>query len=157
MTTGLRPYLHRIEAAIGRDIIGRADRRTLRASFDVEELLRGDNKGMAEVDQSLANTGILTRNEIRARRGLPPKPGGDTLTVQSALLPIDMLGKVAKLPKDKEVEPGADVGRPPGHAAGQQRAHVGLAQRRQDARLADEHPHPMRRTVTDACRAAAPR
>ena len=109
MTTGLRPYLHRIEAAIGRDIIGRADRRTLRASFDVEELLRGDNKGMAEVDQSLANTGILTRNEIRARRGLPPKPGGDTLTVQSALLPIDMLGKVAKLPKEKEVEPGADV------------------------------------------------
>ena len=109
MTTGLRPYLHRIEAAIGRDIIGRAQRKTFRATFNVEELMRGDNKGMAEVDQSLANTGINTRNEIRARRGLPPKPGGDTLTVQSALLPIDMLGKVSKLPKDKEVEPGADV------------------------------------------------
>ena len=109
LTTTLRPYLHRIEAAIGRDLIGRAGRRRMRCAFDVEELIRGDNKGRAEVDQSLANTGIMTRNEIRAARGLPPKPGGDTLTVQSALIPIADLGLIAKLPRDKPVDPGADV------------------------------------------------
>ena len=109
MTTGLRPYLHRIEAAISRDVIGRANWKTLRAKFDVDELLRGDSKGQAEIDQQLANAGILTRNEIRADRGLPPMVGGDKLTVNSALLPIDMLGKVARLPKDKEVQPGGDV------------------------------------------------
>lgn len=109
LTTGLRPYLHRIEAAIARDLIGRAQRRTIRAAFDTEELLRGDNKGRALVDSQLANAGVLTRNEIRASRNLPPVPGGDTLTVQSALLPIELLGTVAKLPTDKPVDPGADV------------------------------------------------
>ncbi|WP_131194062.1 phage portal protein [Lichenihabitans psoromatis] len=109
LTTGLRPYLHRIEAAIARDIIGRADRRVLVAKFDVDELLRGDSKGMAETASQLANAGVKTRNEIRRSYSLPPKPGGDTLTVQSALLPIEMLGLVAKLPKDKPVEAGADT------------------------------------------------
>ena len=108
LTTGLRPYLHRIEAAIGRDIIGRAERKVVRCAFNVDELLRGDNKGRAAVDQSLANTGIATRNEIRAGRGLRPMPGGDTLTVQSALIPIDMLGTIVNPPRDKSVSSGSD-------------------------------------------------
>lgn len=114
MTTGLRPYLSRIQAAIGRQLIGRANRGTLVAAFDLEELLRGDNKGLAETNSQLANNGIKTRNEIRrGSYNLPPVKGGDTLTVQSALLPIDMLGKVAKLPRDKIVDPGADIANPP--------------------------------------------
>lgn len=110
MTTGLRPYLRRIEAAISRQLIGRADRQTLNAAFDVEELLRGDNKGMADTNSQLVNNGLKTRNEVRrSSYNLPPQKGGDSLTVQSALIPIDMLGEIARLPKDKPVEPGADV------------------------------------------------
>lgn len=111
MTTGFRPHLRRVEAAIGRQIIGRAGRQTLNAVFDVEQLLRGDNKGMADTASQLANNGIKTRDEIRRDfYNLPPIPGGNKATVQGALIPIDKLGEIARLPKDKPVEPGADVG-----------------------------------------------
>lgn len=113
MTTGLRPFLHRIEAAITRDLIGVGSAAVIDPEFYVEELLRGDSKGQADVDLQLVNSGIMTRNEVRKRRNLPPIKGGDDLTVNSAMLPVDMLREVAKLPKDKPVGPGADVGLDP--------------------------------------------
>jgi HK97 family phage portal protein len=110
LTTGLRPYLRRIESAIGRQLIGRQNRKTIIARFDVEELLRTDNKGTAETNAQLVNTGIKTRNEVRKDAyNLGPIDGADVLTVQSALLPIDKLGLVARLPNDKPVVAGEDV------------------------------------------------
>lgn len=98
MTTGLRPYLHRIETCIGRDIIGRADWKKLRAVFEVDELLRGDSKAQSDIDMQDANSGIRTRNEIRARRNLPPLPGGDALTANGALMPLTLLGQKPPAP-----------------------------------------------------------
>lgn len=110
LTTGLRPYLRRIESAIARQLIGRQAWASLVARFDVEELLRTDNKGMAETSAQLVNNGLKTRNEVRRKNyNLPPMAGADSLTVQSALLPIDKLGEVAKLPRDRQVDPGADL------------------------------------------------
>ncbi len=37
--------------------------------------------------------GGMTRNEGRAKLNLPPIPGGDELTVQSNLTPLDKLGE----------------------------------------------------------------
>ena len=37
--------------------------------------------------------GWMSRNEVRRLENLPPIPGGDTYTVQSALVPLDQLGK----------------------------------------------------------------
>ncbi|HCF1395648.1 TPA: phage portal protein, partial [Pseudomonas aeruginosa] len=40
------------------------------------------------------NNGMMTRDEARAKENLPLKGGNaDVLTVQTALIPIDQLGK----------------------------------------------------------------
>lgn len=106
LTMGLRPLVHRIEACIARDIIGKARRATMKAEFDLSELVRGDTKVQGDIDSQDVNNGLRTRNEVRASRNLPPMPGGDTLTVQSALIPIDMLGKVP--PTGKLMKPADD-------------------------------------------------
>jgi hypothetical protein len=53
----------------------------------------------------LAENGLRTRNELRALDNEPPLPGGDDLTVQVNLLPIQLLGKVAKVSSEKPIDP----------------------------------------------------
>jgi HK97 family phage portal protein len=95
LTLGLRPYLSRIEQAIRKRLIALAERGTIFAEFAVEGLLRADSKTCAAFEAQMVQNGIYTRNYARALENLPPLPGGDVLTVQSNLLPIDQLGKVA--------------------------------------------------------------
>jgi len=40
----------------------------------------------------MTQNGLMTRNECRAKENLAPMSGGDELTVQSNLLPLDKLG-----------------------------------------------------------------
>ncbi|MNJ60302.1 hypothetical protein D3C77_560240 [compost metagenome] len=40
----------------------------------------------------MAQNGFITRNEGRRKDNMPSKPGGDILTVQSNLVPLDQLG-----------------------------------------------------------------
>lgn len=94
LTLGLRPYLTRIEQAIKKRLIVAAERQTVFAEFSVEGLLRADSAGRAALLSAMGQNGYLTRNEGRALENRPPLPGGDVLTVQSNLVPLDMLGKV---------------------------------------------------------------
>jgi hypothetical protein len=41
----------------------------------------------------MANNGLMSRNEIRAKENLPSMAGGDVLTVQSAMVPLTMIGQ----------------------------------------------------------------
>jgi len=41
----------------------------------------------------MGQNGYMTRNEGRRKENLPSMPGGDVLTVQSNLVPLDQLGK----------------------------------------------------------------
>jgi HK97 family phage portal protein len=95
---GLRPYLTRIEQAIRKRLIAPADRGRLFAEFSVEGLLRADSKSRAQFYSTMVQNGLLTRNRVRALENEPPLPGGDVLTVQSNLLPIEQLGKVTPAP-----------------------------------------------------------
>lgn len=95
LTLGLRPYLTRLEQAIKRWLISPADRSTVYAEFNVEGLMRADSEGRAKLYGVLAQNGVTTRNEIRARENLSRMPGGDVLTVQAALVPLDQLGPLA--------------------------------------------------------------
>jgi HK97 family phage portal protein len=94
LTLGLRPYLSRIEQAIKRSLLTPEQRRTLYAEFIVEGLLRGDAASRATFYSTLAQNGILTRNEIRAKENLSrsSEEGADALTVQVNLVPISKLG-----------------------------------------------------------------
>lgn len=93
LTFSLRPYLTRIEQAIKKQLIGPSERATIFAEFNLEGLLRADSQGRAALLSALGQNGFLTRNEGRALDNRAPMPGGDMLTVQSNLLPLDQLGR----------------------------------------------------------------
>ncbi|WP_151768901.1 phage portal protein [Acinetobacter colistiniresistens] len=88
----LRPLLVNIEQEISRCLIGRGEKDTFFVSFNIEGLLRADSKTRSEYYASAANNGWMSRNEIRQKENLPPIPGGDVYTIQSALIPLDKVG-----------------------------------------------------------------
>ncbi len=92
LTYSLRPYLTKIEQAVKRSLISPQDRSRYYAEFNLEGLLRADSAGRAALYATFAQNGVMTRNEMRERENLEPLAGGDVLTVQSNLLPLEMLG-----------------------------------------------------------------
>lgn len=91
----LRPQLEMIEQAIGRRVLTAGQRaRGLHAEFSFDALLRASLKDRMEIYAKATQNGLKTRNECRQLENDPPLPGGDVLTAQSNLVPIDMLGKV---------------------------------------------------------------
>lgn len=75
ITYSLRPWLVMWEQAIKRALL--PNERGVTAKFDVAELLAGDIKAEAQRDALALQWGWLNPDEVRARRGLNPRPGGD--------------------------------------------------------------------------------
>lgn len=98
---GLRPYLTRIEQAIKKRLLPRQLLGKVYAEFLFEGLFRADSVGRAALLASLGQNGYMTRNEGRAMDNKPPMPGGDVLTVQSNLVPLDQLGKATGSPEQQ--------------------------------------------------------
>lgn len=92
-TFSLRPYLTRIEQAVRLQLIEPKERSSIYGEFNLEGLLRADSQGRAALLSALGQNGFLTRNEGRALDNRPPLSGGDVLTVQSNMIPLDQLGK----------------------------------------------------------------
>jgi HK97 family phage portal protein len=93
LVLGLRAYLKRIEAAVNLRLLSDADRsKGIFFEFNFEGLLRADSAGRASLMSTLAQNGLRTRNELRKLDNMPPMDGGDQLTVQSALVPLDQIG-----------------------------------------------------------------
>ena len=107
LTLGLRPYLTRVEQAVKKRLVAAPERGRIYAEFNVEGLLRADSAGRAAMLSSLAQNGFLTRNEGRSMDNRSPMSGGDILTVQSNLLPIDQLGNLP--PRAVQPAPGEPV------------------------------------------------
>lgn len=89
---GLRPWLTRIEQSIRKNLLS-AEKNRYFAEFAIEGLLRADSQARAALYASAGQNGWMTRNEMRELENLPPVEGGDVLTVQSNLIPIDKLGQ----------------------------------------------------------------
>lgn len=94
LTTSLGPLLTRIEASMNRALVAPAERGRVWAEFSLEGLLRADSEARAKLYASAAQNGWMSRNEIRRLENRPPVEGGDVLTAQSNLLPIDKLGTI---------------------------------------------------------------
>lgn len=107
LTYALRPYLVRIEQAVKKQLLKPAERASYYAEFVLEGLLRADSAGRAALYASGGQNGWMDRNEMRRRENLPPRDGGDVLTVQSNLLPLDQLGKIP--PRAVQPAPGEPV------------------------------------------------
>lgn len=77
--------------------------------FNMNGLLRGDLAARQGFFQTMANTGIMTRNEARQLEDLDPYEGGDVPLIQGAMIPGDQEGIEALRNKmETEVIPSAD-------------------------------------------------
>lgn len=93
LTNSLRPLLVNIEQEITRCLIGDADADEYFAEFSVEGLLRADSAGRGAWYNTALMNGWMSRNEVRRLENMPPVPGGDIFTVQSAMVALESLGQ----------------------------------------------------------------
>ncbi len=95
LTLGINPLLKRIEARIAKDLIPPARRGTWFFEFNREGMLQMDSKAKGEFLSKMGSSGTMTANERRAKLNLPPHedPAANALTAQSALVPLEDLGK----------------------------------------------------------------
>jgi HK97 family phage portal protein len=99
LTYTLRPILKAIEQEVSRSLLTPVERISIYTEFNVDGLLRADSAGRAALLKVLADSGVRTRNELRALDNFPPLPGGDDLTVNSATVPLRLLDRIpAPLP-----------------------------------------------------------
>jgi HK97 family phage portal protein len=90
----LRPLLERIEQALYQRVLTSGQRaKGIVVEFNLDALLRSSLAERMDVYSKAAQNGVYTRNECRRRENLEPLPGGDMLTAQSNLLPLEKLGE----------------------------------------------------------------
>ena len=92
LTTGVNPLLRKIEARVSKDLIPLDKLKTWKLKFNREAMLQMDSKAKGEFLSKMTTNGIMSRNEGREKLNLPRVEGGDALTAQMALAPIDQLG-----------------------------------------------------------------
>lgn len=93
ITFVLRPWCVRIEQSIRRNLLTPVERLTHSAEWALEGLLRGDSAARSAFYSQMVQNGVMTRDDVRRLENLPLMGGNaNVLTVQSNLLPIDMLG-----------------------------------------------------------------
>jgi HK97 family phage portal protein len=93
LTHCIMSYTSPIEQCVNKKLLTAVDRRLHYAEYSLEAFLRADSAGRAAYFSTMAQNGFITRNEGRVKENLPRMPGGDVLTVQSNLVPLDQLGK----------------------------------------------------------------
>ena len=110
LTFSLRPHLERIEQAVKRDLIDPTEPDVV-AEFKIDGLLRADSAARAALYSSLTQNGVISSNDARRLENMPAseEPGSDDLRVQSNMIRLQDLGKIATMPKDKPVQPGEAV------------------------------------------------
>jgi HK97 family phage portal protein len=98
LTLGINPQATRIEQRVLRDLVPVQERRWSIYRFDREVFMQMDAKAKAEFLQKMATSGTMTANERRERLGMQPHddPAANDLMAQTAMAPIDTLGKSDK-------------------------------------------------------------
>lgn len=97
LTFTMLAYLKKIQARNNIALLSTEDRlKGLYTEFNIDALLQADSAARATFYSIMANNGMITRDEARVKENLPKKGGNaGVLTVQSALVPLDMLGMAA--------------------------------------------------------------
>ncbi|MBL4763510.1 MAG: phage portal protein [Gammaproteobacteria bacterium] len=91
----LRPMLVLMEQAIRKRVLTPKQRgQGYIAEFNFDALLRASLKDRIEIYAKAVQNGLKTRNECRKRENDPAIDGGDELTVQSNLIPLNKLGEM---------------------------------------------------------------
>lgn len=98
LTFTLKPYLEEWEDKVPYSLLDGNERTTIFAEHNVEGLLRTDSQARATYLSTMVQNGLMSRNESRMKLNLPPVDGGDELTVQVNLTPLDLLPKATQGP-----------------------------------------------------------
>lgn len=95
LTLGINPLLTRIEARLNRDLVPVEKRGKWYFEFNREAMLQMDSKSKGEFLSKMGQTGTMSANERRAKLNLPRHrdPAADALLAQTALAPLEDLGK----------------------------------------------------------------
>jgi len=94
VTYSLMPHVVAAEQAVRRDLLTEAEQLAYTPKLNVSALLRGDAQTRASFYSTMTQNGLMSSNEARALEDLNPseQQGADDLRVQSALVPLDLLG-----------------------------------------------------------------
>ena len=92
------------EAAIKSSLIIGTDKQKIFADHDVTGFIKMDSTAKSQLQASWVQNGLKTRNEIRKINNDPPIEGGDDLTVQVNLTPVDQLASATGQDDDLSVE-----------------------------------------------------
>ena len=90
----INPILRRIQSDLNEWLTPQfAD--DLKLEYDIDSIpaMAESRKRVFESVVQGVNAGILTRNEARAKLGIDPIKGGDTLFVPATFMPIDLMGQ----------------------------------------------------------------
>jgi HK97 family phage portal protein len=90
----LRPLLVNFEQALRKRVFTAAQRATMTAEFSLDALLRSNLKDRMEIYAKAVQNGLKTRNECRQLENDAPMDGGEILTAQVNLAPLDKLGQI---------------------------------------------------------------
>ncbi|MBK5008394.1 phage portal protein [Pseudomonas sp. S60] len=93
LTYCIMTYTAPIEQCVNKRCLTAVDRIKHYSEFSLEAFLRADSAGRASYFSTMVQNALMTRNEARHKENMPSMPGGDILTVQSNLVPLDQLGK----------------------------------------------------------------
>ena len=107
LTLDLNPFLKGIEQAVAKQLLSPAERLKFFPEYNREALMEADSAAKAAFLSSMTQNGLMSRNEGRGKLNLSKIPGGDALTVQSNLVPLDQLGVVP--PRAVQPAPGDPV------------------------------------------------
>jgi hypothetical protein len=100
LTFTLQDYVDEWEHAIKDSLIPANQRDSIIVDHDVTGFIKMDSQAKAQVQSTWVQNGLKTRNEIRKINNDPRVEGGDDLTVQVNLTPVDQLGTVGTVPQE---------------------------------------------------------
>jgi HK97 family phage portal protein len=100
----LRPMLELYEQAINRRVLTARQRELYEVEFSLDAILRGSAKERLEIGVQAVQNGLMTRNEWRQLENLPPVEGGDSLTIQMQMMPLNSNAESANLSDIQEGE-----------------------------------------------------
>lgn len=83
----LTQWVERLEQQLNAKLFGPKTYQR-RVEFDIDGLLRGDFKSRSEALAAQVQNGLLTPNEARQSENRPALPGGDSLLIQGATVPL---------------------------------------------------------------------
>lgn len=92
MTFTLQGYIDEWECAIYDSLVPPSEKKRVIVDHDVSQFIKMDSAAKATFLSTLCQNALMTRNEARKVLNLPEKEGGDALTAQVNLSPLDMLG-----------------------------------------------------------------